>query len=181
MTRKPDIALTNKQAHLNTYLKAGPLTPSDHLPTIMKISTNPIQIPITPLLQFSKTNWTLYKQTLSSFEMPNLTQETPENIDLHIETWTHKVKQATHVTTPTIHYRVLSGVKQNNYIRKIQRMHKKLMNIINLHGTNIQRHQLLQTLRQNISDEYTRLNNNTWDNIIAEIDTNKDPKLSSTQ
>ena len=55
-TRKPDIALTNKQAHLNTYLKAGLLTPSDQLPIIMKISTNPIQIPITPRLQFSKTN-----------------------------------------------------------------------------------------------------------------------------
>ena len=54
-------------------------------------------------------------------------------------------------------------------------MHKKLMNIIYLHGTNIQRHQLLQTLRQNISDGFTRLNNNTWD-IIAEIDTNKRPK-----
>ena len=175
-TRKPDIALTNKQAHLNTYLKAGPLTPSDHLPIIMKISTNPIQIPITPRLQFSKTNWTLYKQTLSNFETPNLAQETLENIDLHIETWTNKIKQITHATTPTIHYRVLSGVKQNNYIRKTQRMHKKLMSIINMHGTNIQRHQLLQTLRQNISDEYNRLNNITWDNIIAKIDTNNDPK-----
>ena len=69
-TRKPDIALTNKQAHLNTYLKAGPLTPSDHLPIIMKISTSPIQKPITPRLQFSKTRWTLYKQTLSNFETP---------------------------------------------------------------------------------------------------------------
>ena len=142
----------------------------------MKISTNPIQIPITPRLQFSKTNWTLYKQTLSNFETPNLAQETLENIDLHIETWTNKIKQITHATTPTIHYRVLPRVKQNNYIRKTQRMHKKLMSIINLHGKNIQRHQLLQTLRQNISDEYNRLNNITWDNIIAKIDTNNDPK-----
>ena len=155
-TRKPDIALTNKQAHLNTYLKAGPLTPSDHFPIIMEISTNLIQIPITPRLQFNKTNWTLYKQTLSSFETPNLTQETPENIDFHIETWTNKIKQVTHVTTPTIHYRVLPGVKQNNYIRKKKRMHKKLTSNINSHGTNIQRHQLLQTLRQNISDEYNK-------------------------
>ena len=55
-------------------------------------------------------------------------------------------------------------------------MHKKLMSIINMHGTNIQRHQLLQTLRQKISDEYNRLNNSTWDNIIAKIYTNNDPK-----
>ena len=142
----------------------------------MKISTNPIQIPITPRLQFSITNWTLYKQTLSNFETPNLAQETLENIHLHIETWTNKIKQITHATTPKIHYRVLPGVKQNNYIRKIQRMHKKLMSIINMHGTNIQIHQLLQTLKQNISDEYNRLNNITWDNIIAKIDANNDPK-----
>ena len=69
----------------------------------MKISTNPIQIPITPRLQFSKTNWTLYKQTLSNFETPNLAQETLENIDLHIETWTNEIKQITHATTPTIY------------------------------------------------------------------------------
>ena len=50
------------------------------------------------------------------------------------------------------------------------------MSIINRHWTNAQRHQLLQTLRQNISDEYRRLNNITWDNIIAKIDTNNDPK-----
>ena len=35
------------------------------------------------------------------------------------------------------------------------------MSIIKMHGTNIQRHQLLQTLRQNVSDEYNRLNNIT--------------------
>ena len=121
-------------------------------------------------------NWTLYKQTLSNFETPNLAQETLENIDLHIETWTNKIKQITHATTPTTHYRVLPGVKQNNNIRKTQRMHKKRMSIIYMHGTNIQRQQLLQTLRQNISDEYNRLNNITWDNIIAKIDTNNDPK-----
>ena len=50
------------------------------------------------------------------------------------------------------------------------------MSIIYSHGTNIQRHQLLQTLKQNISDEFTRLNNITWDNIIAKIDTYNDPK-----
>ena len=50
------------------------------------------------------------------------------------------------------------------------------MSIINSHGTNIQRHQLLQTLRQNISDEYTTTNNITWDNIIAKINTNNDSK-----
>ena len=61
----------------------------------MKIPTNPIQIPITPRLQFSKTNCTLYNQTLSNFETPNLAQETLENIDLHIETWTYKIKQIT--------------------------------------------------------------------------------------
>ena len=53
---------------------------------------------------------------------------------------------------------------------------KELARRIIMHGTNIQRHQLLQTLRQNISDEYNRINNITWDNIIAKIDTNNDPK-----
>ena len=77
--RKPDIALTNNRAYLNTYLRPGPMTPSDHIPIVMTISTNPIQIPICPRLQFSKTDWTRYKQILTDFNTPDMNQETLEN------------------------------------------------------------------------------------------------------
>ena len=46
--RSPDIALSNNRAYHNTYLRPGPLTPSDHLPIIAIISSDPIQIPIKP-------------------------------------------------------------------------------------------------------------------------------------
>ena len=175
--RKPDIALTNNRAYLNTHLRPGPMTPSDHIPIVMTISTNPIQIPICPRLQFSKTDRTRYKQILTDFNRPDMNQETLEDIDNHISTWTDRIKDATDRTTPTIRYRVLPGAQPNRHIKRLQRTYERLMTIISTYGPNPDRYRLLRTLRQNLKDEYDRLTRNTWDNIIQTIDTDYDPKV----
>jgi hypothetical protein len=46
----PDIILSNRHAFHNHFSEPGPVTPSDHIPIIFKISTNPIQIKIKPRL-----------------------------------------------------------------------------------------------------------------------------------
>ena len=45
----PDLVLTNRRAFLNHHLREGEISTSDHLPVIMTLSTNPIQIPSVPL------------------------------------------------------------------------------------------------------------------------------------
>ena len=111
--RSPDIALSNSNAFLNTYLSLGPLTPSDHIPIVIKISADPIQIPIRPRLQFSKTNWPLYKQLLSHHTTPELDSLTPNDIDKHITQWTDAIQEATNKTTPLISYRKIPGIQPN--------------------------------------------------------------------
>ena len=173
--RSPDIALSNNRAFHNIYLKPGPLTPSDHLPIIAIISSDPIQIPINPRLQFSKTDWTKYKRLLNDKELPILETATLEEIDLQIETWTNFINDATRQTTPLLNYRKIPGIQPNNRILKLQRIFKRLLTILETYGTSPIRQNFLTSLRNDISDEYKRLYNETWDEIIRKIDTNYDP------
>ena len=96
------------------------------------------------------------------------------NSNLLLPFKTNKTNYTRHHTDNTIQSIARSQTEQLH--TKNTTHAQKLMSIINMHGINIQRHQLLQPLRQNISDEYNRFNNITWDNIIAKIDTNNDPK-----
>ena len=61
---KPDIVLTNNTIPYNYNIIPGPPTESDHIPILMTISTNPIQIEAPYHKKFSKANWNKYKQIL---------------------------------------------------------------------------------------------------------------------
>ena len=58
----PDIALANSRTFHNIYLTPGPVTSSDHIPVIITISSNLIQIPIRPRTQFANSNWHAFQQ-----------------------------------------------------------------------------------------------------------------------
>ena len=66
----PDIILTNYRTHHNTHITQGPLTSSDHIPIIMKISTAPIQTPIPPRPCFAKANREEFKTYISQKTTP---------------------------------------------------------------------------------------------------------------
>ena len=73
-TSTPDIILTNNRAYHNIRAYPGPNTSSDHTPIIVKITVNPIAIPIAPRPQFAKANWDRFKEILSN--VPPLTWST---------------------------------------------------------------------------------------------------------
>ena len=174
--RSPDIVLANDRAYLNIHLKPGPLTPSDHSPIIAKLSYDPIQIPINRRFQFSKTNWTEYKDILSNFRPDISRHETLEDIDEHVKTFNDKILDATKRTTPLLTYRTIPGIQPNRQINRLQQTHNNLMTVIATLGTTPIRHRLLLDLRTQLRDEYNRLYSKTWDNIIDKIDTIGDVK-----
>ena len=68
--------MKNSQAHFNTFAEPGPLTSSDHIPIIYKISTSPTLSNIIARLNYTE------KQTGASTEIfyqntPTLTLATP--------------------------------------------------------------------------------------------------------
>ena len=99
----PDIVLTNNTFHYNLHLAPGPLTPSDHIPIIAKISTSLIQHPIKPRHQFHKTDWDQYKTILTDFNLDMKHDATTDDIDDYISKWTDAITDATNRTTPTIY------------------------------------------------------------------------------
>ena len=64
--RRPDIILRNNKANMYNRIYQCGLTMSDHIPVIMEILTQPIMIRITPRWNLRKTNWTTFKENIST-------------------------------------------------------------------------------------------------------------------
>ena len=72
----PDKITTNKKFLFNLHMQQGPQTSSDHLPIIVQISTNPIQIPIKPRYSFKKAKWDEFQRELNTFKQDDLQNKT---------------------------------------------------------------------------------------------------------
>ena len=68
---RPDLILANNLTlpH-HHHISPGPLSGSDHIPIIFRLSTNPILIPSTPHLDTQRTDWKSFQDTLSSYSFP---------------------------------------------------------------------------------------------------------------
>ena len=63
---RPDLIFANRQTiQFNHHISAGPPCGSDHIPIIVKISTNPISVPARPHLDYKNTDWEQFKESLS--------------------------------------------------------------------------------------------------------------------
>ena len=166
----PDIAITNKVTFHNILLTPGPVSASDHIPVIAKITANPIQIPIKPRPHFTRADWESYKNELESHSTPNLTEADTIDIDTAINEWTEQVKQASNHHIPTLQYRVIPGANQNEEIRNTQRELDETYELIRTHGP-LQTHtDRLGRLRIKIRELYRQDSTQTWNNIIHQIE-----------
>ena len=98
----PDIVFANKNTYHNHTIEAGPVTPSDHIPIILNITTQTIKIPITPQLNFNKANWDKFKKDIKDstqyIEMKN--RPVQHDIDQTLETWYSTILKATNENIP---------------------------------------------------------------------------------
>ena len=96
-TGKPDVVLGNKKAHLNISITQGPLTSSDHLPIIVKLSTKPIMIESKPTYRYKKANWNKFQDRLRAMAEEidlNHNNINKEFIDRKIDQWQKCVQTA---------------------------------------------------------------------------------------
>ena len=70
----PDIVLGNQNMHMNSSITQGPLTSSDHIPMIIRLSTKAITISKRPTLSYQKVNWENFQRAVE----PNMTRSTPQ-------------------------------------------------------------------------------------------------------
>lgn len=172
----PDKIIANTRAHLNHYSEPGPLTASDHIPIIFRLSTSPIQIPVRPRLAMSKANWMQYQEDLATLTPINLNGGILEDIDDAIDTLHNKIKYAVHRNIPTKRYKTLPHINTTETLRQIQTLYTQTLTTINNTGpTQILMHNI-HVLQENISEECLRLKAQMWDDMITNIKQIRSPK-----
>ena len=172
----PDIALLSPNFPFNVHLKAGPLTPSDHIPIIATVSIQPIQIAIRPRSQPHRADWDKFQNLLSNRTFFPPPEATLEEIDDQLNSWTEAVKQAASESIPTLYKRAIPGVKPDHTIYRLQIAHETLMTALRTYGPTPARFQTLLRIRHNIRQHYATLHSQAWDNVILNLQLEKDPK-----
>ena len=72
--------MTNQHFNiLHTHITPGPDIGSDHIPTIINITTIPIKTQITPHINTKTLNIQEYKHELSQLTLPDLDQQPTQN------------------------------------------------------------------------------------------------------
>ena len=172
----PDIILKNKAAFHNTYSENGPITPSDHIPIIYHISTQPIQAKISPRLNFRKARWNHYKEHLSQHPIIDNENINCENIEKLAKEWTSQITIASSKFIPTTSFRTIPHPKIPNTVRVIQEHHDNLLDEINRLGPNYERRQALTKLRQTLREEYETLKEEMWNELVEKTDKERNGK-----
>ena len=90
--------------------------------------------------------------------------------------WTQQIVEASTVSIPVTNKRTIPHIKQNNSLKRFQRQHKTLLQIIQYLGKTFERQRTLQALRNSIKEEYKQLNNEKWNNLIENTDKERNGK-----
>ena len=169
----PDIMLSNKAAYHNVHLEPGPQTTSDHVPLVVKVSTNPIAIPIEPRKQFTHANWTNYREELQ--QHPPISLTSTDQIDIETTTWMEQVKDAADHSIPDTRNRVLPGLQLDDETRRLTTELDTTYAQICLLGHRPELYRRLKYLQGRIKREYMRLRREADNRMVDRIDCESDP------
>ena len=172
----PDIAFANKKAFHNYNITPGPQTSSDHTPIIIKISTNPIAIPIHTRFQYSRADWEGYQEQIQN-NIPNISQQaTKSEIDNTLKRLNRVITDAADNNIPKIKHRIIPGAKTTREIRLLFIQLTNTYNHIRMYGHSSQHAQILISLRREIATAYEIQQRLTWNELIQKMDLESDPK-----
>lgn len=101
-------------------MEQGPLTSSDNLPIILKLSTFPMQIKSTPGYKMSAANWEGYRVYLENYEVLDLQNKTLEDTDDEIIKFHEKIQEAADLYIPKTSYRTQPHIKMTKNMRRLQ-------------------------------------------------------------
>lgn len=115
---RPDIILGNQQLLLLAHhVTEGAKTPSDHLPVMLQLSSNPIAVPCPERPNYNRANWDAFKEQLEELPLPIVQHLRTDQID---DLWTElldaiKVAHDSHV--PKTRHRVVRPFRPSTRTR----------------------------------------------------------------
>ena len=111
----PDIILTNNKTYHNLQIHPGPLTPSDHIPLLIKITSQPIKIDTPPIYILKNTNWETFSREVQSKTRsintdPYMNQQT---LDKSLKDWINAITESMKENIPTKTYKTIQKTIHN--------------------------------------------------------------------
>ena len=170
---RPDLALTNRSSlHLHHHLSPGQLCGSDHIPVILRISTNPIAIPSTPFFSYAKANWEAFGAALEGThtQMP-LENRHHTTLDTFLDTIQTDILRAANDHIPKSHHKIYRDFRPSIRTQRLLTCYQHRFNRNRHQHTRIQRD--LNTLRQHILNSLQTDHNNHWTRLINNTETHR--------
>lgn len=171
---KPDILLSNRFHSYNYSLTQGPLTTSDHLPVILKLSTKAILVPTPPRHNLKQANWDLFQESLidmmAAHQEPDGIIKNREYIDSKIETWYQFIRTARDRHIPIAHFTPLPHAKSSDLLKLLQWRFQRWQQYVQRHGLSPDAVRALHILQNQIQEESLRLHTEHWSTLLGKID-----------
>ncbi|XP_064110270.1 uncharacterized protein LOC135218056 [Macrobrachium nipponense] len=171
---KPDILLSNRYHIFNYSITQGPLTTSDHIPILLKLTVRPIMVATSPTLDLTNANWDRFKDilddSLSNYDEPDNIRKDKSYIDDKITFWYRMIKEATELCISLKTFRILPYSKETENLKQLQFYYKQALVLINNHGPTQQLLEYLQNIKERIKIEAKELINSTWETLLNKIE-----------
>ena len=176
----PDIVLANRAATWNQHISPGPpaavdLTPgksngSDHVPTILTLSTDPIVVPAPSRFCYKEADWEGFKTYLSThLVLPTLDQRPTAVIDEAVEHFYKVIEDAKNLYIPKKTSRVKPHPKRSNVLSFLERQLEHLREEGRINGWDQDKFRRHKTISRDIILENKRLHSEHWARLLAEI------------
>ena len=175
----PDIILSNNKTYHNIQIQPGPITPSDHIPILIKITSHPIKIDTPPTYITNKTNWESFiSKVLNLTKNINTdTKMNQQNLDNSLKEWINAITKTMEECIPTKTYKTTQKPIYNEKIKVLQFWVRHLLNNSIRNGWTYPTYITYKTIKQTIINECKKQNNKNWECKIKHLNTiYKDPK-----
>lgn len=176
----PDIIVSNNRTFHNVIIEPGPLTSSDHLPVLVKITAHAIKEPTPPSLIYSRANWDKFKKVVQNQLINNeayLEDEGIEVVDSRLENWYRAIEKGVKESIPVSKSKTIKKTLLTQEIQTLQLRFKALYRHSLTHGWNLITYRMFRNIKQQISDLCkSAINNNLHRKTQNLIANHKNPK-----
>ena len=167
-TCRPDIVLTNSRVLFNHNISKGPITASDHIPIVIKISTKPIVKEITRTPDSKKTNWDEFtthieNKTAEQEDENNLSnneQIDKEVLDREYKKWIKDIMHSYEKTTPMKKIKLLPHIPDSDLMKILINQLKTYQENPNIWNQNAK--VIIRRIQSLMIEEANRIQDENW-------------------
>ena len=163
---RPDLIFANRRSlHLHHFMSPGPPCRSDHIPLILRLSTNPIAVPPAPHYRYERANWDAFQDALSAFHTPtHLEGEHHTTLDTAIAEIHNAIQQAADEHIPKSHHKTHQDFRPSIRTQRLKVCYHARFQLYGTHPQLVQRD--LNTLRQHVLNSLLRDHSTYWQHLI---------------